>query len=88
MKQRPKRAKTERGKQSAGLGSCQENGSQECSVSVSRFRINRAAARILVRLRVETALASIGSICFEEWKECRDILADEIAALIQRMEKQ
>lgn len=55
--------------------------------SISRYRINRAAARILVRLRSETALAPIGAICFEEWKECRDILADEIAALIKRMEK-
>lgn len=50
--------------------------------------VRRAAAKTLNRLKRETVLKPIGSICFEEWQECRDIIAEEMSSIIKRVVKQ
>jgi hypothetical protein len=44
--------------------------------------VRRAAARTLLRLKRETVLRPIGPICMEEWKCCRDIIAEEMTKLL------
>lgn len=53
---------------------------------LQRFKINRVAAKILLRLKAETCLAMPGSISKEEWLECRDIISAEIAKVIAAAE--
>jgi hypothetical protein len=42
---------------------------ERASGSLKRV-VRRAAAKTLNRLKRETVLRPIGSICFEEWQEC------------------
>lgn len=44
--------------------------------------VQRAASRTLLRLKRETVLRPIGPICVEEWRCCRDIIAEEMAKLL------
>lgn len=48
--------------------------------------VRRAAARTLKRLKEETVLKPTGSICIEEWKCCRDIISEEMTALLPNAE--
>jgi len=43
--------------------------------------ILRASARALLRLKRETVLRPVGPICIEEWRACRDIIAEEMTKL-------
>jgi hypothetical protein len=44
--------------------------------------VHRVAIKTLLRLKRETAMRSIGPICFEEWQCCRDIIAEEMTNLL------
>lgn len=43
--------------------------------------VRRAAARTLKRLKDETVFQCVRPICFDEWRECVGIIAEEMSKL-------